>query len=218
MKNFYKLFTVLLLLSWSAVLSAGIYSGGSGTSGDPYKIATLADLAELSATPDDLATGIFFIQAEHIDASATSTWNDNGAGGFYGFIPIAFGDGTNPISFKGSYIGDKHTITGLYINRLGEHSAALFDNGEEAVFLNIKLISPEIYGSNGTAGLIGSAYNTSITSCAVHGSDIQCAGEAESYGGLIGSSQTNTITLCDVTNVTINSFTYCCGLSVAYQY
>jgi hypothetical protein len=217
-------------LAWQA-LAPPKYSGGAGTSGDPYQIASLADLAELSATSADWAAGIYFIQTADIDASATNTWNDNGAGGYYGFIPIAFG-----FSFDGSYNGDNHTITGLYINRLGvANNMALFSSGN-GIFLNIKLISPEIYGANATGGLIGMALGgsvtscevtggtiqgsgsncggligysslTNITSCAVHGSAIQCAGEAESYGGLVGYASVCTVTSCEVTDGTTISTT-----------
>jgi len=45
-----KKFTVLifLLISGSLILQAQSYSGGSGTSGDPYQIANKADLKYLS--------------------------------------------------------------------------------------------------------------------------------------------------------------------------
>ncbi|MFZ4708058.1 MAG: choice-of-anchor Q domain-containing protein, partial [Bacteroidales bacterium] len=165
------------------------YSGGVGSSEDPYQISTLEDLAELSATPLDWVAGIYFIQTADIDASATSTLNPIDGGGFYGFTPIAFGldELGNNYDFYGSYNGQNHTITSLYINRLGAANyVALFGSGD-GTFLNIKLINPEIYGANGTGGLIGQAGQAgacTVTSCEVTGGIIQ--GSGSWCGGLIG--------------------------------
>jgi len=63
-------FMLIMLLAMSTGLMA--YSGGSGTSGNPYQIANLTDLGELSTTSADWVTGIYFIQTADIDASATS--------------------------------------------------------------------------------------------------------------------------------------------------
>ncbi len=83
MKISIHLTLILLLFFGSFHLTAGTYSGGNGTVNDPYQIATYADLLELSATSADWATGKYFIQTAHIDASATATLN-----GGKGFVPI----------------------------------------------------------------------------------------------------------------------------------
>ncbi len=49
------------------------YAGGSGTSGDPYQIATLAQLRLLSETSGDWAK--YFILTTGIDAKDNETWN-----------------------------------------------------------------------------------------------------------------------------------------------
>ncbi len=56
------------------------YSGGSGTSGDPYQIANTDDLIELSNTSDDW--GDYFIQTANIDFGADETavdWDGDGS-------------------------------------------------------------------------------------------------------------------------------------------
>lgn len=41
------------MLMPAMLLQAGTYSGGTGTSGDPYQIANLANFVELSGTSAD---------------------------------------------------------------------------------------------------------------------------------------------------------------------
>jgi hypothetical protein len=45
-----KMNLILLSLLLSSCLFAGTYSGGAGTSADPYQIGTTGDLIELSNT------------------------------------------------------------------------------------------------------------------------------------------------------------------------
>ena len=59
-------FTMSLLLSIN--LYAGAYSGGGGTSDDPYKVATTSDLIQLSNTSGDW--GKHFIQTADIKFNA----------------------------------------------------------------------------------------------------------------------------------------------------
>ncbi len=99
----FKLLFTLLLLGWSSNVSA--YSGGGdGSVGNPYQIGTLADLAYLSDPLNSADWDKYFIQTANIDASATSGWD-----GGQGFLPIA--------TFTGSYDGQGHTISGLFIDR-----------------------------------------------------------------------------------------------------
>ena len=67
---------------------------GSGSSSDPYQIASLANLRWLSETSSAWAST--FVQTKDIDASETKGWNDS-----LGFSPI--GDGIT--AFKGIYHG-----------------------------------------------------------------------------------------------------------------
>ena len=87
------LFLALFVLSFSSALIAQVATipAGSGTSGDPYQIASLSDLYWL--TQSDTAFGRYFIQTSDIDATTRRTW-DSGSG----FLPI----GTPGTPFTGS--------------------------------------------------------------------------------------------------------------------
>ena len=142
----------LLMLSLMFIaqgLSAGTYSGGSGTSGAPYQIADLDDLQELQNTSGDW--GAYFIQTADIDASATSGW-DGGAG----FSPI--GNGTTP--FTGTYNGQGSTISSLTINRSSTSFVGMFWLINAGTVKNIGLTSASIDGNFYVGAVAGQLLNS----------------------------------------------------------
>ena len=185
--GFILVIMLIMLLAMSTGLMAGTYSGGSGTSSNPYQIANLDDLQELSTTSADW--GAYFIQTTDIDASATSGWNEGA-----GFSPI--GTGWDADSFTGTYNGQYHTISGLYINRTGTDNIALFGfvRSADAVIENIGVTNADISGLNNVGALGGYVFNGStIRNCFSTGS---VSGSAR-VGGLVGDNRIgNTITYC----------------------
>ncbi len=177
-----------VLLFFATCLLA--YSGGSGTQEDPYQIATLSDLQQLSNTSDDWDK--YFVQTADIDASATTSW-DGGAG----FNPIA----SQGINFSGSYDGQGHTIDQLFINRPSKQYTGLFSYiGNYGEVKNLGLTNVNITGGQQTGALAGiNAKNSVIDNCYstgyVHGQ--------EKVGGFAGenyyySTITNCYTSCQV--------------------
>ncbi|MEQ8414044.1 MAG: Ig-like domain-containing protein [Imperialibacter sp.] len=111
------------------------YSGGSGTEADPYKIATEADLRDISSYYEDYSS--YFIQTADIDMSADS------------YTPI--GDFSRP--FRGNYNGHGYRIRGLQnlnaaiILMYGDvtiKGTGLFGVVTNAVLTNISLTSVSI--------------------------------------------------------------------------
>ena len=149
------------------------FSGGSGTLEDPYQIATLDDLSQLSTVSSYWASGTYFTQTANIDASSTSSWN-NGAG----FIPI--GNGTT--AFSGHYDGQFYTISGLYIIHDGDY-VGLFGMASGGTIENLGLVNATVGSLSGTfvGALIGK--NGTAINCYSSGS----VSGAERVGGLIGA-------------------------------
>lgn len=89
-----KLFTLLIvvLMATATWAQTAIAPSGSGTSGDPYLIATLENLYWV--TQNSTSWNKYFRQTADIDATTTSTWD-----GGKGFLPI----GNNPTQFTGNY-------------------------------------------------------------------------------------------------------------------
>ncbi len=101
-KHFLISFALVSLLCFSA--SAGTYSGGSGTSLDPYKIADINDLLELSATTGDYSKN--FILIEDIN-----------------LIGRSFNKAVIYGPFDGTFDGNGHVISNLTVRA---NSAGLF--------------------------------------------------------------------------------------------
>jgi hypothetical protein len=175
-----KLTLLLLSLLLSSVLFAGTYSGGSGDSGDPYQIATTADLIELSNTSGDW--GAYFIQTADIAFNADETqvdWDNSGsAGPAEGFLPI----GNVLTFFTGSYDGGGYTIDNLFINRPSTSYIGLFGFTNSATITDIGVTNVDITSKSLVGGLVGNISSSTV-------SNSYCTGSVNgtgTVGGLVG--------------------------------
>lgn len=141
-------------------LYAQKYSGGDGSSGNPYQIATTADLIELSNTSDDWES--HFIQTANITFNADEQqvdWDWDGTADWdtedqKGFSPI----GNYDSRFKGSYDGGGYTISNLYINRPTSDDIGLFGYVQAGSIRNLGIISADVTGQNEVGVLAGGCY------------------------------------------------------------
>jgi hypothetical protein len=107
--------------SSSGITPANAAETDAGTSGNPYEIRTLGNLAWMhnqAATTVTATLGKYYKLMNDINASGTSSWN-SGAG----FNPIG---ATDALPFKGVFLGQGHAITGLVINRPSTSYVGLF--------------------------------------------------------------------------------------------
>ena len=188
-------FLLIIGLAMSSSLMAQSYSGGSGTSGDPYQIANKADLKYLSENSGEW--GKYFKQTADINFIA----GDFQSGGDfynsgYGFIPIGEGVEVGTL-FTGSYDGQNHTIDGLFINQPSNDFIGFFGGvwgGEPPVNIsNIGLTNVNITGSYSVAGLAASCDYVSISNCYTTGS----INGNYNVGGLVGwHGSTSSISNC----------------------
>jgi len=175
-----SLILILILLSASWMLKAQSYSGGSGTSGDPYQIANKTDLKYLSEHSGEWSK--HFIQTAHI-IFVDSDFQSGGAfyNGGAGFIPI----GNNSTKFTGSYDGDGYTIDNLYISRTSTDYIGLFGYTQDATINNLGVTNVDITGQLGVGGLVGYAYWSSAVSNSYSTGSVS----GSTYvGGLVGHS------------------------------
>jgi len=170
---------------------AGTYSGGDGTSGNPYLIATAEDLIELSNTSADWDE-LYFLQTANIAFNSDPTaqdWDGNGISDpTPGFSPI----GNDNTFFTGNYHGDGNTISNLYINRSSTSYIGLFGRtSQQAVISYLGLINVDITGQQYVGGLVG--YNEGeLNNCHTTGS----VSGASNVGGLAGIISYSTINNC----------------------
>ena len=167
MKNA-SVFLVVSVLTLSALQNAYGFSGqGSGTEQDPYIITNVAQLLEMNNDLD-----AWYELGNDIDASDTKNWN-SGAG----FVPIGWGIDT----FRGTFDGQGHKITGLFIN-MHTMSIGLFNaTGSGAIVKNVGLVDVNLTGIDYVGGLTGSNYGA-ITNSYVTG---RVSGDLR-IGGLVG--------------------------------
>jgi hypothetical protein len=146
--------------------------------GSPLQVATINNLYWISQNSS--SWGSSFIQTADIDASSTKLL-DNGSG----FTPI----GSESTNFTGTYNGNGHVISHLYINRSSTSYVGLFGflYGTFNIH-NLGIINASITGYNyvgGIAGYTQSKLTTdSITRCFVSGN---ISGRCY-VGGIIGMS------------------------------
>lgn len=148
---------------------------GDGSEETPYRIETCQDLQDINNDLD-----AFYVLANDIDCSITSSWN-SGAG----FEPIGSHD--NP--FLGDLDGDYNTINNLFVDTsgLGNTPGGLFDrigqsDNQIGLVHKLGLEDVNITGGWSTGGMAGVLYgqlNNVYTTGEVNGS-----GEV---GGLVGS-------------------------------
>jgi len=173
MKN---LLSMIMLIIFSINLFAQTETppSGSGTSGDPYLIASLDNLAWLQDAANDTAWGAYYQQTANIDASPTSTWNLNA-----GFSPI----GNNTTNFTGTYNGNGYIITSLTINRTStNYNGFIGFLGGNGIIENLTIQNAFISGLDGTGIIAGENNGGTIEYCHSTGSD---SGRTWT-GGLVG--------------------------------
>lgn len=151
-KNLLKATFFLLLITGEAIAQ---FAGGSGTPGDPYQIATLAQFQEVQNYPS-----AHFIQTAHIDARETALWNDGA-----GFVPI----GKITSKFTGTYDGGNFRIFRLTINRPEANYVGIFGYVDGGVIKNLTVSRAEITGGDNSGIIAGFSLNGWLKELRVRG-------------------------------------------------
>lgn len=186
---------------------ASTYSGGSGSSADPYQIATAEDLIQLSLTSTDWSS--HFIQTANIIFSSdyiSEDWNGDGSingADAYGMQPI----GTSAIPFSGTYDGANFRIKYLLVDN-GEDDAGMFGYCDGATLINVGLAKAYIYGWNYVGALVGYCdSDNSIVNCYTTG----VVSGFRYVGGLIGYVRSSTIVDQCISTCAVDGFLYVAG-------
>ena len=172
-------------------------SAGDGSVGNPYEISILQHLfwiAEESSRWDK-----HYIQTADIDASTTETWS-----GGAGWIPI----GNSTINFSGTYDGQDHFVSNLFINRPSSVNQGLFGliegtSSQEVIIENLTVIDASINGYQEVGALVGLADQwVDIINCHSSGT----VSGNRNAGGLAGWGQrTNFLKCSSSANVEMNN-------------
>lgn len=161
------LHVVAILVTGSASSAAAFSGQGAGTSGNPYRITTCAELQEIESN----LSAVYALQND-IDCAATNTWNSGS-----GFAPIS--------SFSGTLYGQGFAITDLYIHRTTTDSVGLFSvTTSPAAIYDLRLQSVAMSGQDLVGGVVAHALNTTVRGVAVSG----VVSGRSIVGGIVGSA------------------------------
>jgi hypothetical protein len=162
--------------------SGGTYSGGDGSEGNPYRIATPNDLNDINNHPEDFDKHFVLV-------------NDiNLAGYTYTRALIAPDVNNNEywfqgIKFTGVFDGNDHNVSNFTYDCNNKHYIGLFGyvDGPNAEIRDLGLVDPNIIAgtANYVGSLVGLIFNGRISGCYVHGCSV--SGRAV-VGGLAGYS------------------------------
>lgn len=189
--NIYNGLTYPFLRNFSEDSIPGLrkFSGGTGTSGDPYQITTTISLSFMREFPSS-----YFILMNDLDLTAgTSTSVGHFWNGGAGWEPI----GTSESPFDGNFNGQGFTISGLFIDRSSEDEIGLFGStGVSAVIQQLNLEGVDITGGLNVGAVVGEndGYLSGSSSTGTVLGSISTGGHVGSNTGLITESYSSVST------------------------
>lgn len=154
--------------------------------------------AELHAIRNNLAGDYILMNDLDETTEGYATYAGPAANGEAGWEPIGTTGTGN--QFTGSFDGNNHTISGLYIYRPATGTVGLFGYASGADLNNIILEDVSIVGHGYVGSLVGYNLNSSISTSSASSGDI--TGTENNAGGLvggnIGGSISNSYSTCSV--------------------
>lgn len=174
------------VLFWQLRPAASSYSGGSGTAGDPYQIATLSDFQNWIFSPLDWSKNL--ILTENIDLSGLiftraliAPDEDSVNAGFQG------------VAFTGVFDGNDHVISNLTIEASGKDYIGLFGKIEGGQIKNLNIENATLHGHSYVGAIVSLNHRGVVTDCHVTGT---VTGTGDFVGGAIGYNSRGTLLDC----------------------
>jgi len=182
--------------------TAKSFACGSGTKLSPYVILTAEQLAKLSfvvGANDAAFQGKYFKLGADIKLNKGKIIDDKGgfvadSSKLHKWTPI----GNSSVSFTGSFDGDGHTVSGMFINTTSSHNG-LFGNNSGTV-QNVTVADSWVSGGKYTAGVVGSNIGTVQNSTNL----ASISGKEECVGGIIGNSSRKSTSVNSVIRNVVN--------------
>ena len=189
---------VLLVVATQCAVHAAMYSGGTGTPDDPYRIATPEDLNEIGNHEKDWDSHFFLVK--DIDLSE-----------YTGTMFNRIGDWGPPHKpFTGVFDGNNHRILNFTWDSVGVTAVGLF--GYISATAEIRNLGMENEYVNDTAGrcvggLVGLNNGGTVTACYATG----VVRGSWSVGGLVGINYGNLTDCYTTASVTGNGYSWLVG-------
>jgi len=192
-------------------LSADAQLTGDGSEGNPYKINTAVQLAQLATYIND-GTAPYADAGKHYQLENDIDLSEYGAefNDGQGWIPIGNNWG---IRFNCFFDGNHKTVTGLWINNWSLTFNGLFGYIDNGIVKNLNVINAWVNSSRGDetdyAGIIaGVTSESSVINCYTSGYIISGSYGANTHvGGIVGQQGQGNISNC-YSNVSVNGCDY----------
>ena len=170
--------------------TAKSFACGSGTKLSPYVILTAEQLAKLSfaiGANDAAFQGKYFKLGADIKLNKGKIIDDKGgfvadSSKLHKWTPI----GNSSVSFTGSFDGDGHTVSGMFINTTSSHNG-LFGNNSGTV-QNVTVADSWVSGGDATAGILGILAGAGILNNVVNKATV--IGIGRTTGGVVAGIKT----------------------------
>ena len=174
---------MLFCFALPVTAQASLFAGGDGTAGNPFIITTAAQLDAVRTYSGAAGTGVHFRLGNNIDLTGYRA--DELDWAMFGWLPIN--------DFRGVFDGNRHVISGLWINRNTTNNIGLFGTTHDATISNLGVVIPiNVIGNGNVGGLVGSAgRNTTIINTFVVGN---VTGNGNNVGGLVGNLYGGSVT------------------------
>jgi outer membrane protein OmpA-like peptidoglycan-associated protein len=158
--------------------AASTYTAGRGLVGDPYQIATSADLIRISTTSADWS-GLYFVQTANIDLGSCE-WP---------------GIGTRSQAFTGTYDGGFYTVSGFRMTTSTAPDVGFFNRISQTTIRNLTIQGSITSDRSFVGGLVGSApYSTPASTITQVNSKVDISYSGGDYaGGIVGGLHTNSV-------------------------
>ncbi len=169
---------VSALFTLNSYMQAQPFSGGTGTSTDPFQISTVV---QLDSVHNYLDANFILMNDLNFAGSAYDSTSTTG-----GWVPI----GGSSNNYTGSFNGAGHTISNLYINR--EDYTGLFGYTNGAEIDSLGLLNCNISGYTRVGGLVGEGDYSTLANCYATGK----VSGLQWVGGLMGLGHYSPMTNC----------------------
>ena len=222
-------------LDVSELTPENIFQGGSGTENDPYQIKTAEQLSCFAKSINNGTTYQDQYVKQIKDIKLNDNLNDQAASGDLsnahlwttaGYTENTHDDNWNWFrignGFFGTYNGDNHTISGLYLTDDSVHTRLDYDNyvglfayAKNATFKNMKFTDTYINTKEKTATLLGYGYeNLTLSNITTYGTGI-FVDSREGYSaydgaGVVSNYEGHNMGTLTIENVT-NNMNLTCG-------
>ena len=158
-----------------------------------YEIYTTLDMRHLALmvnSGNNNCSGLTFRQTHDITYTHTTEWND-ATSTENNYIAI----GIYNYTFKGTFDGQNHTISGIRLYKGGntnaDDSQGLFGKISDGTVKGVNLSDTRITGDDEVGGIAGNIFGTTITDCTVAATVCIHAVQSNSnhHGGIVGINQ-----------------------------